>query len=68
MTTRTKITLPITITLEGLRYCTRCQLRSFDLCLAFQTKQRWSRKLRFDHGAEQYIRLPQCIAAAKEVE
>lgn len=57
------ITLPITITLKDPRYCTGCHLRSFSSCDAFTTKRGWSRRLRVDCSADQYKRLPQCIAA-----
>lgn len=59
----TKITLPITIELDDPRYCTGCHARYGRICPAFTTAKRQWRSLRYDRSTEQYIRLPQCIAA-----
>lgn len=64
MTTKTKITLPITITLKDPRYCTGCHLTRWGRCTAFRTKDRgWSKILQPDRKNNHYKRLPQCIAA-----
>lgn len=63
MTTKTKITLPITITLNDPRYCTGRHLRRYDMCVAFPTKRGTMSILRVDYAANRHKRLPQCIAA-----